>query len=473
MVSQQQLFSSEKEACSAASVPEAEHQATGQDAATTTTAPQTSAGTAARAVSVLDRNVIIAALGVAVFVSTLDARVVATLVPSLTDEFKSANSVGWYGTAYCLLNTTYHLLVVGATQPSWGKIYANFHPKIVFLVSVALLEAGSLTCALAKDSPTFIGGRAVAGLGAAGIISGAFVWAFWINLPIGASLGTALFLLFHPPRSESNTAGQQSKTILCMLEQIDVLGGMLIAGSFTCLFLALQWGGSDYAWSSGRIVALLVLPLWFQAVHGLSPLESGIQTLAMVISVICVARRGSGCLCRRLSSSLYDGSYHPHTCGCPAALHHNPGNFSGFLSWVSDPLRLWLWNGCLIGHCRLSACRGSCRLHTERRLRSCWSIRSVARYSSAFLRVFFMSDITRLANVLPDVNRNTLGSGFESVRMKLSPEELEVVISGYNHGIQRVFLMVLVLWCLTVLIWPLVKWTSIKLEANERKDTTP
>jgi MFS family permease len=64
------------------------------------------------------------------------------------------------------------LLVTGAIQPTFGKLYSTFQSKIVFLSSVALLEVGSLICALAKDSPTFIGGRAVAGLGAAGIISG-------------------------------------------------------------------------------------------------------------------------------------------------------------------------------------------------------------------------------------------------------------------------------------------------------------
>ena len=43
---------------------------------------------------------------------------------------------------------------MGTTQPVFGKLYAAFPPKIVFLVSGALVQVGSLICALAKTSPT-------------------------------------------------------------------------------------------------------------------------------------------------------------------------------------------------------------------------------------------------------------------------------------------------------------------------------
>lgn len=85
-------------------------------------------------------------------------------MPTVADDFKAVDGVGWYGAVF--------LLVTGATQPTLAKLYATFRPKILFLISVALLEVGSVICALAKNSPTFIGGRAVAGLGAAGIVSG-------------------------------------------------------------------------------------------------------------------------------------------------------------------------------------------------------------------------------------------------------------------------------------------------------------
>lgn len=47
--------------------------------------------------------------------------------------------------------------------------------KRVFLCTVALFEVGSLICGIAPNSTTLIVGRAVAGLGSAGIFSGALI----------------------------------------------------------------------------------------------------------------------------------------------------------------------------------------------------------------------------------------------------------------------------------------------------------
>lgn len=41
--------------------------------------------------------------------------------------------------------------------------------------------------------------------------------------------------------------------------QLDPVGTLLFLPSIVCLLLALQWGGATYAWSNGRVVALLVL----------------------------------------------------------------------------------------------------------------------------------------------------------------------------------------------------------------------
>ncbi|TLD25408.1 hypothetical protein PspLS_06300 [Pyricularia sp. CBS 133598] len=223
---------------------------------------------------------------------TNDATIVSTIVPSLINEFDSQASSGWYGAIY--------LLVAGTTQPSVGKIYAIFPPYLVFLGSVALLAAGSLTCALAQNAATFIGGRAVTGLGASGMLSGCLVivalitpissrpayttvlgglegialiagpliggsiadsigwrWCFWINLPCSALI--ALAALRMAPRNLNKGSVDDDKPWSRRLADIDFLGGLGIVGSLVCLFLALQWGGAVYPWSDARVVALLVL----------------------------------------------------------------------------------------------------------------------------------------------------------------------------------------------------------------------
>ena len=99
--------------------------------------------------------------------SIQDRLIIATAIPKITDEFHSLNDVGWYASAY--------LITTCATQLLWGRIYTFYSPKNVFLVSIAVFEIGSLLCGVAPNSKAFIIGRAIAGIGAAGIFCGTTV----------------------------------------------------------------------------------------------------------------------------------------------------------------------------------------------------------------------------------------------------------------------------------------------------------
>ena len=109
--------------------------------------------------------VIVVALILTIFLVSLDMTIVATAIPRITDEFHSLDQVGWYGSAF--------FLTIAAFQSTWGKAYKFMPLKLTFLVSVAIFEIGSLICGVAQSSTTLIVGRAVAGLGGAGIASGA------------------------------------------------------------------------------------------------------------------------------------------------------------------------------------------------------------------------------------------------------------------------------------------------------------
>ncbi len=101
----------------------------------------------------------------AVLCVALDNTIIATAIPRITDQFKALNDVGWYGSAY--------LLTTCAFQLPFGKFYSQFSVKRVFLAALAIFELGSLICGAAPNSIALIVGRAVAGLGAGGIFSGA------------------------------------------------------------------------------------------------------------------------------------------------------------------------------------------------------------------------------------------------------------------------------------------------------------
>lgn len=96
-----------------------------------------------------------------------DRTILATAVPKITDDFHSLGDIGWYGSAYMLTSCSFQLL--------FGRVYTFYNPKYVFLASIAIFEIGSALCGAAPSSTALIVGRAIAGLGSAGIFAGAIV----------------------------------------------------------------------------------------------------------------------------------------------------------------------------------------------------------------------------------------------------------------------------------------------------------
>jgi MFS family permease len=91
---------------------------------------------------------------------------VATAIPAITDEFQGLQDVAWYGSIF--------FMTAGGFQSTWGKTYKYFPLKISFLTAIFLFEVGSLICAVSPSSTAFIVGRAIAGIGAAGVGSGSY-----------------------------------------------------------------------------------------------------------------------------------------------------------------------------------------------------------------------------------------------------------------------------------------------------------
>lgn len=290
-----------------------------------------------------------------------------TAIPKITDEFHGLGLVSWYGAAY--------FLTFGGFQSSWGKIYKQFPLKATFVTTVVIFEVGSIICGAAPNAVALIVGRAIAGLGGAGISTGGTTivafsaepkkrpilmgiigvsyalaavagpllggvfservtwrWCFYINAPIGA-LVIVVILIFRLPAVKQPPPAVSWKEKLL---QTDPIGVVLVAGSIVSFLVALQYGGVEYAWNSSTVIGLLVafvailvilvfweyyqgeyamltprlvmqrslwapavfqfffaggyflllyyLPIYFQSVKGASPIQSGVDNLALIIA---------------------------------------------------------------------------------------------------------------------------------------------------------------------------------------------
>lgn len=107
------------------------------------------------------------ALSLVLMLVWLDEGIVATAIPSISDDFNSLHDIGWYASSY--------LFALSALQLPFGRVYKDFKAKPTFLTCLFVFEIGSIVQASSPSSVVFIIGRALAGIGGAGVITGALV----------------------------------------------------------------------------------------------------------------------------------------------------------------------------------------------------------------------------------------------------------------------------------------------------------
>ncbi|EXL42232.1 hypothetical protein FOCG_15580 [Fusarium oxysporum f. sp. radicis-lycopersici 26381] len=231
---------------------------------------------------------ILSVVSILVLAST-DMNIVATAVPAITDHFHTVSHVGWYSSAF--------RLCVCAFQFVFGKAYKLFSIKRIFLLSNIISIAGSVLSGAAVSSTMLVVGRAVAGLGSAGLFAGSFIiiiqstplrrrpvflgvigaaeglatiaapliggalqtlswrWCFYISVPTGA---VTLLLTMFCLSDDHKPSGVSEMTFKQKVAQLDLVSNMLLLPALTGLFLALSWAGTMYPWSSGQVIGPLL-----------------------------------------------------------------------------------------------------------------------------------------------------------------------------------------------------------------------
>jgi EmrB/QacA subfamily drug resistance transporter len=218
------------------------------------------------------------------FMGSLDNTILASALPTIGHDLGEVRGLPWLITIY--------LLAATASMPLYGKL-ADIHGRVPALrIAIVIYIAGSLTCALAPSMLVLILGRALHGLGGAGLSSvavivlgdiaapkergryytyfsityttagacgpalGGFIadhlhWSmiFWLNIPLGLmALAVTSTLLRRLPRHERP-------------HRLDVIGAVLIATASVSFMLALNLGGKTYPWLSVEIALLFAIAL--------------------------------------------------------------------------------------------------------------------------------------------------------------------------------------------------------------------
>jgi EmrB/QacA subfamily drug resistance transporter len=491
--------------------------------------------------------IIMFSLYISMFLVALDRTIIGTAIPKITNQFHSIEDIGWYGAAYMLTACGFILL--------YGRVYTFFDTKWTFLSGITLFEIGSAICGASPSSTALIIGRAIAGFGSAGIFTGAITimlrtvplhrrpafqglfgacfgvasvagplvggafteskatwrWCFYINLPLGGFTIAALILFLHLDEKKSTLTFKEK------LRKLDPFGTSLFLPSVTCLLLALQWGGSKYAWSSWRVVLLLVvfavlffifvfvqyltrnttatiptriflqrsvfcggmfqllvgstmltvilyLPLWFQAIKGSSAVKSGIQTLPMVLGLV-----SGSIICGGIVQRI--GYYTPFMYFGPVLMSIGTGLLT---TWTTSTNHsMWIGYQVILG-IGIGSCMQQSNLAVQTVLKPIdvptgsaimffFQTLGGAVFVAVGQNVFFNKFLADLEKI-PGINAGAIVQlGATALKDAVPKEVLPQVLEAYNNSITKgPFFVALIVACLCIIPALGMEWRSTR-----------
>jgi EmrB/QacA subfamily drug resistance transporter len=478
-----------------------------------------------------------------------DRTIISVAIPDITDRFNSLDDVGWYGSAYMITGASFSLI--------FGKIYKHYSIKNVFLASIVLFEVGSAVCGAAPSSIALILGRAIAGLGSSGIFTGGMMvivpliplrkrpiyyglfgavfgvasvlgpflggaftdklswrWCFYVNLPVGAFTIVAIVLFLHikPPRSEKLSPLQH-------LIRLDPIGSFLFIPSIVCLVLALQWGGVTYAWTSARIIGLLVtcgvlfaafwilqaftpktatvplriaaqrsvfggvvflflmngslfavvyfLPIWFEAVKSETAIHAGESLFPLVISLVIMSILAGG-FTQRVGYYMPPIMISPVLTTAGAVLLTRLTTSSGPSRWISDQVVYGFGTGMAMQTVNMAAQTVLDRVDISTGMALNFFGQNLG--GAIFVAVaqnIFQSKLTKKLSGIPGIPSGALNTvGILDLSKAVPPQLLPQVQKAFNTSVTNCLYVAVALSAATLIPALFMEWKTIKSGAE-------
>ncbi|KDN60845.1 hypothetical protein CSUB01_04646 [Colletotrichum sublineola] len=435
--------------------------------------------------------------------TSLDRLIITTAIPKITDEFKSVTDIA------CSI-----VFIVGRAIAGLGAAGILTGVIVIFVHALPLhkrpLYQGMFGAVFGISSVT------------GPLLGGAFTskvswrWCFYINLPLGSVAAVVIYLILKIPDKEPTQL-----SIAAKLKQLDFYGtGCLVPGSVS-MILALQWGGSSLAWNDRKVIALLVLsgfmfigfvlfqsllpktatipprifnqrsilagffsticigsqttifafyiPIWFQAIQGVSAVESGIRFLPLVLSMV-VSMLSSGVLIRNIGYytpvMIFGVCFMAIGAGLLYTLQVNAVS----AQWIGYQIIYGLGAGCATQVPNIAAQtvlpKGDVPIGIS--LMYFGNFMGSAIFLSVSQNILNNQLLRRLQSI-PGIDPGMILDNGVTSLTNLPQSIRGTVLVAYNEAIRRVFLLALILVCLAMLGASSLEWRSTKKDVDKMK----
>ena len=317
-----------------------------------------------------------------------------------------------------------------------------------------------------------------------------------------------LFLRVESPKREK-LAG------IALIKRFDPLGILFFVPSMVCLILALQWGGSTYAWSAPKIIGLLVtfailftafvivevltpetamaptrvvlnhsiaasmlfmfllsgglmsviyyLAVWFQAAKGDSSMRAGVSTIPLVLSLVLISVISAICT-QKIGYYVPAMLLSPIFCSIGTGMLSTLSPSSGHSAWIGYQVLYGFGIGCGFQTANLPAQNVLPRVDVPLGMGLMFFMQQLggAVFLAVSQNIFSSGLVNNLSGIAGLDTEAIVNTGATALRTIVPSDQLETVIHAYSHALTRVFILAAALSACMMLGALAVEWKKIE-----------